>query len=59
MSDQHSSPAGDEPSGGGQTLARVSSDEQAGPLQSSKGATKVADAVVTKVAGIEKGRRCP
>ena len=41
------------PPSGGQTLARTpGGGEKAGPLQSSKGATKVADAVVTKVAGI-------
>jgi len=38
---------------GGQALASTpGGGEAAGPLQSSKGATKVADAVVTKVAGI-------
>lgn len=41
------------PPTGGQTLARTpGGGEGASALQSSKGATKVADAVVTKVAGI-------
>ncbi len=41
------------PPTGGQTLARTpGGGEGAAALQSSKGATKVADAVVTKVAGI-------
>jgi uncharacterized alkaline shock family protein YloU len=38
---------------GGQSLERTpGGGEKAGPLQSSKGATKIADVVVTKVAGI-------
>jgi uncharacterized alkaline shock family protein YloU len=38
---------------GGQALARTpGGGEQAGPLQSGQGSTKIADAVVTKVAGI-------
>lgn len=53
MSDvQPGSTAAAKPSGG-QTLARMSGGgEQAGPLQSSQGTTKIADGVVTKVAGI-------
>ena len=42
-----------DPPTGGQTLARTSGGgEKASALQSSKGTTKVSDAVVTKVAGI-------
>ncbi len=54
MSEQvpSTSPSTDPPRGG-KDLARMSGGgEKAGPLQSSKGATKVADTVVTKVAGI-------
>ncbi len=52
MSDVKSEGTTDKPVGG-QTLARVSGGgEQAGPLHSSQGLTKVADGVVTKVAGI-------
>jgi len=42
----------DKPTGGQALAATPGGGEAAGPLQSSKGATKVADAVVTKVAGI-------
>ncbi|CAA9475475.1 MAG: hypothetical protein AVDCRST_MAG53-267 [uncultured Solirubrobacteraceae bacterium] len=52
MSDSESEGTTSRPSGG-QSLERTpGGGEKAGPLQSSKGSTKVADVVVTKVAGI-------
>ena len=42
----------DPPTGGSSLERMAGGGEQAGPLQSSKGATKIADTVVTKVAGI-------